>query len=172
MKTDKKSLILKAKCMMVAITLLVLAGFANVFFAQKPADAMPSTTPLTIFARNVTLGDCNKSFLTFRPWFNGLCIEGGEGVVGTIASPNDVGGLPTFIWIIVLNILAILIQLVGYLSVGFIIWGGFQYILAQGEPDKLASAKKTITNAIIGLVLAIFSTVIINTIINFIGGGF
>ncbi|MCL2085351.1 pilin [Candidatus Saccharibacteria bacterium] len=109
--------------------------------------------------------NCGKSFLTFQPWFNHLCVD------GAIVSPNDVGGLPTFIWIIVLNILAILLQLVGYLSVGFIIWGGFSYILAQGEPSKISASTRTVVNAVIGLIIAIFANVLINTIVHFIAPG-
>ena len=63
-----------------------------------------------------------------------------------------------------------LIRLVGYLSVGFIIWGGFKYILAQGEPSGLVAAKKTIINAMIGLIIAILAYAIINTIMHFAVG--
>lgn len=112
------------------------------------------------------LDNCGKTFLTFQPWFNGLCRN------GQIVGPQDPafanGGLALYIWIIVLNILAILLQLVGYLSVGFIIWGGFSYILAQGDPGKISMATKTVINAVVGLVIAIFANVIVNTILFFI----
>jgi hypothetical protein len=104
--------------------------------------------------------------LTFQPWFNHICT--GSGSSTEIKSPVDVGGLAPFIWIIVLNVLAILLQLVGYLSVGFIIWGGFKYILAQGEPSSLVAARQTVLNAVIGLVIAILANLLINTIFWFI----
>jgi hypothetical protein len=49
-----------------------------------------------------------------------------------------------------------------------VIIGSFQYILTQGEPEKAKNAKSTIQNALIGLVIVILST----AIINFIGARF
>ncbi len=108
----------------------------------------------------VAAGDCGKSFLTFKPWFNGLCEN------GNIVAPDAVGGLPTFVWIIVLNILAILFQLAGYITVGFLIYGGYQYVLARGSSSGLEKAKKTIQNAVIGLVIVIMATFAVNTVVN------
>jgi FtsH-binding integral membrane protein len=149
---------------------MILAVLANVFFIASPTFATSiaptTTTPAPTFA---TLGDCGKSFLTFKPWFNGLCDDANN----TIAPPDTfttstTNGLTVFVWVIVLNVIAILLQLIGYLSVGFIIWGGYSFILAQGEPSKLSTAQKTIINAIIGLIIAIFANVIINTVIHFL----
>ena len=46
----------------------------------------------------------------------------------------------------------------------FIIKGGFNYMLSAGSTDGMAGAKKTITNAVIGLVIVLLSAAIINTI--------
>lgn len=45
-------------------------------------------------------------------------------------------------------------------------YGGFQYLISQGEADKIAGARKTILNAIIGLAIAMLAT----GIVAFIGG--
>jgi hypothetical protein len=55
--------------------------------------------------------------------------------------------------------------MVGYVSAGFIVYGGYKYIMSGGEAKNVALAKTTITNAVIGLIIAILSTVIVNTII-------
>ncbi|MEX0617220.1 MAG: dockerin type I domain-containing protein [Candidatus Woykebacteria bacterium] len=41
----------------------------------------------------------------------------------------------------------------GMISLLFIIWGGFRYMTAQGDPKAIASARGTIVSAVIGLVL-------------------
>ena len=41
--------------------------------------------------------------------------------------------------------------------------------MSTGEPPKVAQAKTIITNALIGLVIAILATVIVNTILIVVG---
>jgi hypothetical protein len=57
-----------------------------------------------------------------------------------------------------------ILQLVGYIAVGFIIFGGYKYMISAGSPDGMVKARKTITNAIIGLVISIFSVAIVKII--------
>jgi len=66
------------------------------------------------------------------------------------------------IWLIVLGIADILIRLSIYFAIGFIIYGGVQFVISQGVPDKVAAAKKTILNAVIGLALAVTATAIVS----------
>lgn len=60
------------------------------------------------------------------------------------------------------NAAQILMGFVAALSVIFIIIGGIQYITSAGSPGGQETAKKTITYAIGGLVLALSTTAIIN----------
>jgi len=46
-----------------------------------------------------------------------------------------------------------LLGLVGGLAVLFLVIGGFQYVTSGGNPSKAEAAKKTITYAIVGLIL-------------------
>ncbi len=103
-------------------------------------------------------GPCVERLLTFPTWYKGLTeMRGGDCV---IKSPGtDLSG---FVWKIVLNIIEIALQLVAYIAVGFIIYGGFQYIVSGESSDGMGKAKTTILNAIIGLVIAIFSVAIVN----------
>lgn len=110
-------------------------------------------------------GSCSYSTpLGFRPWYAGLdCVD------GSVTLGND-SEIPKNIWRVVLNILSCLLVAVGYLSVGFIIYGGYLYVLSQGSSDVMTKAKKTLTNAIIGLVIAILANVIVVTILNVLLG--
>lgn len=98
-------------------------------------------------------------FLTFPAWYDGL-VDGSC----DIKSPDTVGGLSPFIWKIVTNVIEIALQAVAYISVGFIIYGGYLYMIGAGSADKMVNARKTILNAVVGLVISFFSVVAINLI--------
>jgi hypothetical protein len=55
--------------------------------------------------------------------------------------------------------------LAGILSVVFLILGGIRYITSEGSPQNLASAKQTITYAVIGLIISILAPLIIGFVI-------
>jgi hypothetical protein len=96
-------------------------------------------------------------FLTFPAWYRGLTETD-----CSIKSPDKVGGLSAFIIIIAMNFLEMLFQAVAYISVGYIIWGGFKYITTYGEPNEIVVARQRILNAIIGLVIAMLAVGIVN----------
>ncbi len=60
----------------------------------------------------------------------------------------------------------IALSLVGIIAVAFLIYGGFRYITSAGNEEAAEGGKKIITNAIIGLVVIIFSYVIVTVIVN------
>lgn len=64
-----------------------------------------------------------------------------------------------------LNVALILIGLVGGLSVIFILWGGFRYVISRGDPAAVKTAKETILYAIMGIVVAILAYAIVNFIV-------
>lgn len=115
-------------------------------------------------------GSCGGStaFFGLRPWYEGLT-EGGEGGCH-IKSPGVDGEgnseLPAFIWTIVLNILTDIMVLVGYAAIIMIAWGGYLYMFSRGLPDRAEKGKKTLISAIVGLIIAMLSSVIMNTIVS------
>ena len=76
--------------------------------------------------------------------------------------------LAFIVFIILMAIIELLLRISGLIAVGFIIFGSIQYITSQGSPDSLKGAKSTITNAIVGLVIAMVAT----GFIQFLGGVF
>jgi hypothetical protein len=72
--------------------------------------------------------------------------------------------------IIMYIITRILLPLVGLISMLFIIIGGFQFITARGDEEAASAGKKTLTNAIIGLVIVILSYIIVTVTINALKG--
>ena len=72
--------------------------------------------------------------------------------------------LPSVIIPIALAVFEIILRLGGIIAVIFVIVGGFQFITSQGEPDRIKNARGTIINALIGLVITISATVIVNLV--------
>lgn len=93
----------------------------------------------------------------FVPWYDGI-----ENVVsGNIGSLSDLEGS---FGSAIANIAYDIFLLTGYLAVCFVVYGGFIYIISKGEPGKIASSKKIITNALIGFVIAGGGSITISTI--------
>ena len=99
----------------------------------------------------------SNNFLGFPTWYEylsktqdattGLCSP-------AIHSLSD-------IWLIVAAVIEIMLRVSALVAVGFVIYGGFSYIISQGESDKTAQARNTIINALVGLVIAVLAAVIV-----------
>ena len=74
--------------------------------------------------------------------------------------PEDfrVGNLETF----VSNIIRILLILAAVVALIYLIIGGYSYITAAGNPEQAQTAKWTLFNAIVGLIIVIASYAIIS----------
>lgn len=68
------------------------------------------------------------------------------------------------------GIISYVMGLVGILAVAALIYGGILYLTSAGSEERVKQAKNVITYAIIGLVIAILSYVIVNAVISAIGG--
>ena len=114
----------------------------------------PPTTPTTPTDRTA-YEKCKEAsdpdFLSFPRWHRGLeCAPDGSIEI-------DGGEIGDIVFKIALNIVDIMLRLIGILAVGFIIWGGIQYILARGEPEKAKNGLNTIIRAAIGMVIAMIA---------------
>lgn len=63
-----------------------------------------------------------------------------------------------------LAITEILLFIAGFLAIVYVIYGGFRYVLSQGEPENTKIAKDAILNAVIGLVIAVLASAIVRFI--------
>ena len=131
--------------------------------------SLATTTDVVAFTPADFGTRCNPSIVGFPTWYAGLTHDDANCTLarpGDKTDPNSKADieLMTFIWTIILNVLNILFVAAGYLAGGYLMYGGVRYMTAQGSPDKIASAKKTITAAIIGLIIAIGAAVIVGTV--------
>jgi hypothetical protein len=67
---------------------------------------------------------------------------------------------------IIAKIINVISSLVAAVAVIMIIVGGFRYVVSAGDSNKVGAAKSTITNAIIGLVIAVFAQVIVRYVLH------
>lgn len=63
------------------------------------------------------------------------------------------------------TVLNILFSIIGAAAVIMIVVGGLMYTTSGGNPDKAKKAKNIILYAIIGLVVALFATAIVNFVL-------
>lgn len=131
--------------------------FALVFALTIGGTAFTAIAPNVVQAK-----ECASSFLGFPAWYRGLT----DGKCNIEVPSSADGGISNFIWHVVLNILDMALVLIGYVAVGYIIYGGFKYIISRGSPDSTAKALSTILEAIIGLVISIIAIVFVNFIID------
>ncbi len=120
--------------------------------------------PTTSFAVDAAGSTCSQGFLNFPAWYKGLIKDASCNIL----SPTEAGGLDHFIWRIVLNIVEFGLVLVGWVSTGYIIYGGFLLMVSRGVPAYIAEGQTMIRNAIIGLVISFGAVAIVNFAAQFI----
>ncbi|MBQ3309143.1 hypothetical protein IJG78_00510 [Candidatus Saccharibacteria bacterium] len=123
-------------------------------------SGMVIMTPAPVSAASC---DGSSMFFGLRPWYYGQTEE----INGKceIKTPKD-GDLPKFVWTIVLNILTDISVMIGYIAIVMIAWGGYLYMFSRGLPDRAEKGKKTLISAVIGLLISVLASVIMNTIVS------
>ncbi len=66
---------------------------------------------------------------------------------------------------LILQIITYAIGIAGLVSIAFIVIGGFQYIMSQGNDETSKKAAQTLTYAVIGLIVVMASYAIVNTVL-------
>lgn len=101
---------------------------------------------------------CNDgSFLGFPHWYKYIKDR------DTVTCAVQLTDLSN-IWQIAAAIFELLLRVSALIAVIFIIVGSIQMIAARGEPESIKHAKGTITNAIIGLVVAMLAATLVSVI--------
>ena len=117
-------------------------------------------------------------FIGLVPWYEYLDIttdnNGGCKITNfddqsKILGTNGVGRSTSPFLLIGLAILDDLVRVAAIVAVGFVIYGGIQYVTSQGAPDSTKQAQQTIINALIGLVVALIAAGLVSFIGNRLG---
>ena len=95
---------------------------------------------------------------------NGVCLPANqECSSGSLGCANT---LPDFL----IKIISLLLYFSGILAVLFVVIGGIMYIISGGNEEKVKEAKKTLLNAIIGVVIITMAYAIVSVIMNLVNG--
>lgn len=90
-------------------------------------------------------------------------------VLATALSVENVGasiGLGTAdLRTILVNIISWALGLLGIIAVIMILIGGFQWLISGGDEDRVATAKRTISSAIVGLLIILLSWALVHFVI-------
>ncbi|MBI3889822.1 hypothetical protein HY312_04615 [Candidatus Saccharibacteria bacterium] len=141
---------------------LITVGLAATVFTGTAGLALSQST-------SAYAGTCKgAAIVAIPPWYDNLCGSDGK----TLQSPKefantggqDKTGIGKYLTIIAMNIVTILLYVTGYVSLAFIIWGGFKYIISGDSSNGTSAAKTTILNAIIGLIISIMAIAIVKFI--------
>lgn len=130
------------------ITVSVMLGLFAPALSMQPAFAVDILHPIG------SPGACNNAQAATQP---DICKDNSAG-----AASNPIFG-PNGILTIVINLLSLI---VGIVSVIIIIVEGLRMILAGGDASAAAAARKGITYAVVGLVVALVSQALVATILN------
>jgi hypothetical protein len=115
---------------------------------------------LNYFAANCSTGN----FFNFPSWYKYLASKmqvnsaTGRCELRDMTNQEFIQSLP----LIILAFVDIALRIAAFVAIAYVIWGGIQFITAQGESDKTKRARQTIINALIGLVIAMVATGIVN----------
>lgn len=100
-------------------------------------------------------GQCNgNTFFGLKPWFWYLEASGDCEVVHFQVLPTSGQSDLLLIGLVIVDDL---LRIAGMVAIGFIIYGGIEYVTSQGSPEQASKAQNTIQNAIIGLVVALLA---------------
>jgi len=106
------------------------------------------------------------SFFGLPPWWEyvgKVKVDGLGQCMPDYSFPGDVMSIG-------LAAIDILLTLAGFLAVFAVIMAGIRYIIATGNPEKIRSARRGLTNALIGLVIALIAISLVKFIGTRVGG--
>ncbi len=137
-------------------------GLIVLFLAVQVISVGAVLLPAAAAAAGTNRDLCSGSgstFLNFPTWYKYIYTWTGTEcrIDFDINNPNTIAG-------VLLAIFEIVLRIGGIAAVIFIVYGGFQYLMARGESDRTRGARQTIINALIGLMIAIFATALVNFI--------
>lgn len=105
---------------------------------------------------------CPEAVFGITTWYRGLPKTDGCNV-----KPFDKDGgadMAKTAVVVALNLVQAGLAIATYVTIFYIIKGGFNFMTSRGSSDGLAAAKKTVANAVIGLFIAVLSAAIVGAI--------
>ena len=118
---------------------------------------------------------CSKTFFGLKPWFAYLpatkfdanCQIKSFNLLPSEGSPSSTkDNTSSDVLPVAVAIVDNLVRIAALVAIVFVVIGGVKYVTSQGEPEGIKSAKDSIINALIGLVVAIIAAAVVSFIGN------
>lgn len=137
------------------VLLTITISLLSLSFTTLPTFATNNESSGGAGAKNLedTTNDC-RNFLGMVSWD---CHTG-------LTEAKSTEDIQKGVWVAVANVATDITVIAAYLVLGYVVYGGYLYMLANGDSGKVASGKKTLTRALTGLVIVVCANVILNTI--------
>lgn len=103
-----------------------------------------------------------KNLLSQSVNFGGQTIEGPLKIPGVASNEITLGH-------IISRVLQFILPLAGVVLLFVLIWGGYDYMMSQGNAEKVKSAQAKITTGLIGFGLLIFSYLLVRLLTTIFG---
>lgn len=110
---------------------------------------------------------CQGSVLGIPTWYKYLDVEY---VNGSCNVTTDIGLDNGSAWLIAAAVIEMLLRVAVYVAVAYALYGGFKIIMSSGNPDAVAEGRKSIINAITGMVIAVMAASVVGYLATTLGG--
>ena len=133
--------------------ILVICGIIGVISATT---SITTSQPVSAYGQ-----DCSRTFLGMLSWDCNVKED-----------PQSEDDLKDNIWAIAANVATDISIVAAYLVLGYVIYGGYLYTFSGGDPSKVATGKKALAHAFIGLAIVLSANVILNSLVIALGADF
>ncbi len=103
----------------------------------------------------------NDTFIGIPAWYKYLPGDDSGGRCSPKLSDGDEGETIQAALPIGIAILEAILVIATYVAVAMFFWSGFNFINSEGNPEKVAGARKTAVNAVIGFVIVLISSQVV-----------
>lgn len=150
----------------------IIASLLLLLASAAACLAVPVTNVWADPVKDEDAGDCTSHFMGLRAWYDGYVKYNSKENKCEITGPTaqSEAGVRQWIWTIVMNVVSMVLGIIGYVAIGIVIYGGFQYMLSQGDPGRAARGRKTVVNAAIGIAVVMTASIISGAVSDIISG--
>ena len=134
-------------------------------FIKKAGAVFLMTLTLSLGFHSPVFAACGdysggRNLLTIPPWYKYLEDDTATGgvtgrCVPKVDSVDD--SIP-----IVLAVIEIMLRVATYIAIIMFIYGAIRMIISQGSPDEVKKSRDTVVNSVVGLVIALIATAVVN----------
>ena len=138
---------------LLSVVYVIISGIKYIMSRGSPDEVAKAQTGIMNALAGLAISVVSIKFVAF------LAGQFSDGNGGQSANGLDLTTLPNPQGVasgtIVPTLLTVVFTIAGALSFLFLVIGGFGYVSSQGDPQRIAKAKSTVTYALVGIIVAV-----------------